>query len=170
MRSRVGVQEHAPCLCGWADDTGRCSWWCRSAGVANGGKEEKSLEESNSFFHFPFYSVGLIQNLQAKVAVHGVKLIIPGLETAVAAAEPSPIQKGLQHILAEICRLELNGNLHSELEQIVTREKMHLQDDPLLNGLLDSSELKTCLDVALENVTSHRMKIVEVSWKPRMGP
>lgn len=104
------------------------------------------------------------------MAVHGVKLIIPGLETAVAAAEPLPIQKGLQHILAEICRLELNGNLHSELEQIVTREKMHLQDDPLLNGLLDSSELKTCLDVALENVTSHRMKIVEVSWKPRMGP
>uniref|UniRef100_A0A8C4V073 Fatty acid synthase n=1 Tax=Falco tinnunculus TaxID=100819 RepID=A0A8C4V073_FALTI len=103
----------------------------------------------------------LIQNLQAKVAVHGVKLVIPGLETAVPAAEFSPIQKGLQHILAEICRLELNGNLYSELEQIVTQEKMHFQDDPLLNGLLDSSELKTCLDVALENTISHRMKIVE---------
>uniref|UniRef100_A0A8C0C408 Fatty acid synthase n=1 Tax=Buteo japonicus TaxID=224669 RepID=A0A8C0C408_9AVES len=103
----------------------------------------------------------LIQNLQAKVAVHGVKLVIPGLKDAVAAAESSPIQKGLQHILAEICRLELNGNLHSELEQIVSQEKMHFQDDPLLNGLLDSSELKTCLDVAVENMTSHRMKIVE---------
>ncbi|KAM9537489.1 fatty acid synthase [Guaruba guarouba] len=103
----------------------------------------------------------LIQNVQAKVAVHGVKLVIPGLETAVAAAESSPIQKGLQHILAEICHLELNGNLSSELEQIVTQEKMHFRDDPLLNGLLDSSELKTCLDVALENMTSHRMKIVE---------
>ncbi|KFZ63512.1 Fatty acid synthase [Podiceps cristatus] len=104
---------------------------------------------------------GLIRNLQAKVAVHGVKLVIPGLETSVAAAKSSPIQKGLQHILAEICHLELNGNLHSELEQIVTQEKMHLQDDPLLNGLLDSSELNTCLDVALENMTSHRIKIVE---------
>ncbi|KAM8991828.1 fatty acid synthase [Ara ararauna] len=103
----------------------------------------------------------LIQNVQAKVAVHGVKLVIPGLETAVAAAESSPIQKGLQHILAEICHLELNGNLSSELEQIVTQEKMHFRDDPLLNGLLDSSELKTCLGVALENMTSHRMKIVE---------
>uniref|UniRef100_A0A8V5HEL3 Fatty acid synthase n=1 Tax=Melopsittacus undulatus TaxID=13146 RepID=A0A8V5HEL3_MELUD len=103
----------------------------------------------------------LIQNVQAKVAVHGVKLVIPGLETAVAAAKSSPVQKGLQHILAEICRLELNGNLSSELEQIVTQEKMHFQDDPLLNGLLDSSELKTCLGVVLENMTSHRMKIVE---------
>uniref|UniRef100_A0A8D0FYE7 Fatty acid synthase n=1 Tax=Strix occidentalis caurina TaxID=311401 RepID=A0A8D0FYE7_STROC len=103
----------------------------------------------------------LIQNLKAKVAVHGVKLVIPGLEAVVAATESSPIQKGLQHILAEICRLELNGNLHSELQQIVTQEKMHFQHDALLNGLLDSSELKTCLDVALENMTSHRMKIVE---------
>ncbi|NXJ82917.1 FAS synthase, partial [Trogon melanurus] len=103
----------------------------------------------------------LIQSLQAKLAVHGVKLVIPGLETTVTAAESPPIQKGLQRILAEICHLELNGNLHSELEQVVTREKMQFQDDPLLNGLLDSSELKTCLDVALENMTSHRMKIVE---------
>lgn len=132
-------------------------------------RKRKTFGKSDSSFNFLFYSIDLILNLQAKVAVHGVKLVIPGLETAVAAAESSPVQKGLQHILAEICRLELNGNLHSELEQIVTREKMHLQDDPLLNGLLDSSELKTCLDVALENMISHRMKIVEVSWKPGMG-
>ncbi|NXG58624.1 FAS synthase, partial [Hemiprocne comata] len=104
---------------------------------------------------------GLIQNLQAKLAVHGVRLVIPELEPEMNASKSSPILKGLQHILTEICRLELNGNLHSELQQIVTREKMHFQDDPLLNGLLDSSELKTCLDVALENMTSHRMKIVE---------
>ncbi|NXC72710.1 FAS synthase, partial [Anhinga anhinga] len=104
----------------------------------------------------------LVRKLQAKVALHGVKLIIPGLETDEEDdAESSPIEKGLNHILAEICRMDLNGNLHSELEQIMTQEKMHLQDDPLLNGLLDSSELKSCLDVALENMTSHRMKIVE---------
>ncbi|KAM9281576.1 fatty acid synthase [Morus bassanus] len=103
----------------------------------------------------------LIRKLQAKVALHGVKLVIHGLETEEDDAESSLIQKGLNHILDEICCMDLNGNLHSELEQIMTREKMHLQDDPLLNGLLDSSELKTCLDVALENMTSHRMKIVE---------
>ncbi|NXG73396.1 FAS synthase, partial [Baryphthengus martii] len=103
----------------------------------------------------------LMKNLQAKVAVHGVKLVIPGLENEVTVAESSPVQKGLQHILAEMCNLELNGNLYSELEQIVTRERKHFQDDPLLNGLLESSELKTCLDVALENMISHRMKIVE---------
>ncbi|NXF89098.1 FAS synthase, partial [Eubucco bourcierii] len=103
----------------------------------------------------------LIQNLQAKVAVHGVRLVVPGLESAEAATVSSVKQKGLQHILAEICNLELNGNLHSELEQIVTREKMHFLDDPLLNGLLDSTELRTCIDVALENMTSRRMKIIE---------
>lgn len=102
--------------------------------------------------------------------MHGVKLVIPGLDAAVAATESSSTQKGLQHILAEICRLELNGNLHSELQQVVIREKMHFQNDPLLSGLLDSAELRTCLDVALENMISHRMKIVEVSWKPGMGP
>ncbi|XP_035424471.1 fatty acid synthase [Cygnus atratus] len=123
--------------------------------------ESNCLSSSAQLHAYLEHCKGLIKNLQAKVAVHGVKLVIHGLETAGAAAGSSPMQKGLQHILAEICRLELNGNLHSELEQIVTQEKMHFQDDPLLSGLLDSSELKTCLDVALENMTSHRMKIVE---------
>ncbi|XP_044275877.1 fatty acid synthase [Varanus komodoensis] len=103
----------------------------------------------------------LIQNLQKKIAKHGVKLAIPGLEMAKPLTKIDPGQKGLLYILAEICRLELNGNLHSELEQVVTREKLHLQEDPLLNGLLDFAELKTCVDVALENITSRRMKIVE---------
>uniref|UniRef100_A0A8B9BZ50 Fatty acid synthase n=1 Tax=Anser brachyrhynchus TaxID=132585 RepID=A0A8B9BZ50_9AVES len=123
--------------------------------------ESNCLSSSAQLHAYLEHCKGLIKNLQAKVAVHGVKLVIHGLETTGAAAGSSPMQKGLQHILAEICRLELNGNLHSELEQIVTQEKMHFQDDPLLSGLLDSSELKTCLDVALENMTSHRMKIVE---------
>lgn len=144
--------------------------WCWSAGVANGGKEEKNFWKILTLsFISPFYSVGLIQKLQSKVAVHGVKLVIPGLENAVAATGSSSTQKGLQHILAEICRLELNGNLHSELQQVVIREKKHFQNDPLLSGLLDSAELRTCLDVALENMISHRMKIVEVSWKPGRG-
>ncbi|XP_010131413.1 PREDICTED: fatty acid synthase, partial [Buceros rhinoceros silvestris] len=123
--------------------------------------ESNCLSSSVHLHAYLEHCKDLIQSLQTKVAVHGVKLVIPGLETVEAASKSSPIQEGLQHILAEICRLELNGNLHSELEQIVTQEKMHLQDDPLLNGLLDSSELKTCLGVALENMISHRMKIVE---------
>nr|XP_020670313.1 fatty acid synthase isoform X1 [Pogona vitticeps]XP_020670321.1 fatty acid synthase isoform X2 [Pogona vitticeps] len=103
----------------------------------------------------------LIKNLQKKIAKHGVKLAIPGLETVKATEQTEPRQKGLVHILAEICRLELNGNLYSELQQVVTREKQHLLEDPLLNGLLDFAELKTCVDVALENITGYRMKIVE---------
>ncbi|NXR31789.1 FAS synthase, partial [Zosterops hypoxanthus] len=125
---------------------------------------ESSCLSSSAHLHaYLDYCKGLIQKLQSKVAVHGVKLVIPGLETAVAATESSSTQKGLQHILAEICRLELNGNLHSELQQVVTREKMHFQNDPLLSGLLDSAELRTCLDVALENMISHRMKIIEAN-------
>ncbi|NWT56328.1 FAS synthase, partial [Erythrocercus mccallii] len=125
---------------------------------------ESSCLSSSAHLHaYLEHCKGLIQNLQSKVAVQGVKLVIPGLESAVPATESSSTQKGLQHILAEICRLELNGNLHSELQQVVTREKMHFQNDPLLSGLLDSAELRTCLDVALENMISHRMKIVEAN-------
>ncbi|XP_026523135.1 fatty acid synthase [Notechis scutatus] len=103
----------------------------------------------------------LIQNLQKKIAKHGVKVAIPGLEALMNSTQAEVEQKGLAHILAEICRLELNGNLYSELEQVVAREKLHLQEDALLNGLLDCAELKTCVDVVLENITSHKMKIVE---------
>ncbi|XP_054249700.1 fatty acid synthase [Indicator indicator] len=123
--------------------------------------ENNCLSSSGHLKTYLNHCKGLIQNLQAKVAVHGVKLVVPGLENAEAVKMSSSMQKGLQHILDEICSLELNGNLHSELEQIVTREKMHFQDDPLLNGLLESTELRTCIDVALENMTSRRMKIVE---------
>uniref|UniRef100_A0A8C2UFP2 Fatty acid synthase n=1 Tax=Coturnix japonica TaxID=93934 RepID=A0A8C2UFP2_COTJA len=123
--------------------------------------ESDCLSSSTQLHAYLEHCKGLIKKLQAKMALHGVKLVIHGLETKGAAVGSPTTQKGLQHILTEICRLELNGNLHSELEQIVTQEKMHLQDDPLLNGLLDSSELKTCLDVAKENTNSHRMKIVE---------
>lgn len=109
-------------------------------------------------------ALGLIQNLQNKVALHGVRLAIPGLETTGTRAETVPAQKGLLYILDKICHLELNGNLYSELDEIVTQEKMHLQEDPLLNGLLDSPELKVCLDLTVENMSNIKMKIVEVSW------
>nr|XP_028572050.1 fatty acid synthase [Podarcis muralis] len=123
---------------------------------------ENGCLSSNAQLHSSFdHCKELIQKLQKKIAKHGVKLAIPGLENIKTSAQTEPEQKGLLHILAEICRLELNGNLYSELEQVVTREKLHLQEDPLLNGLLDFAELKTCVDVALENITSRKMKIVE---------
>nr|XP_025034359.1 fatty acid synthase [Pelodiscus sinensis] len=123
---------------------------------------EKDCLSSEAHLHAHLeHCKGLICNLQEKVAIHGVKLAIPGLETGGASAGPVSMQKGLLHILAEICHLDLNGNLYTELEQIVTREKVHLQDDPLLNALLDYPQLKACVDTALENTASHRMKIVE---------
>ncbi|XP_028912877.2 LOW QUALITY PROTEIN: fatty acid synthase [Ornithorhynchus anatinus] len=110
---------------------------------------------------------GLIKNLQAKVAQHGIELAVPGLEDSEAAppeaAPPEgPPETGLLHLLAEACRLQLNGSLAPELAQMVARERGHLNEDPLLNGLLDCGELKACVDTALENTPGHRMKIVEV--------
>ncbi|XP_019359228.1 PREDICTED: fatty acid synthase isoform X1 [Gavialis gangeticus] len=104
---------------------------------------------------------GLIQNLQNKVALHGVRLAIPGLETTGTRAETVPAEKGLLYILDKICHLELNGNLYSELDEIVTQEKMHLQEDPLLNALLNSPQLKVCLDLTVENTSNIKIKIVE---------
>ncbi|XP_063149333.1 fatty acid synthase [Candoia aspera] len=124
---------------------------------AESGRLASDAKLHSSFEHCKV----LIQNLQKKVAKHGVKMAIPGLETVMSPTQADVEQKGLAHILAEICRLELNGNLYSELEQVVAREKLHLQEDSLLNGLLDCAELKTCVDVVLENITSHKMKIIE---------
>ncbi|XP_029454886.1 fatty acid synthase [Rhinatrema bivittatum] len=104
---------------------------------------------------------GLIRDLQTKVAQHGVKLAIPGLKAAESGPVMESSEKSLLYLLHEICRLELNGNLQSELQEMVNREKECLREDPLINGLLDSSELKACVDTALENRSSHKMKIVE---------
>ncbi|XP_043860025.1 LOW QUALITY PROTEIN: fatty acid synthase [Dromiciops gliroides] len=104
---------------------------------------------------------GLIKTLQAKVAVHGVKLSVPGLTGAPATPSKDPPQKGLSYLLAAASQLQLNGNLSVELGQVVAQEWQHLEEDPLLAGLLDSLELKACVDTALENSTSHKMKVVE---------
>lgn len=61
-----------------------------------------------------------------------------------------------------LCGLELNGNLRSELEQTVQKERDCLLQDPLLNGLLDSQALRHCLDTALENSTPGKLKVLEV--------
>ncbi|XP_074080916.1 fatty acid synthase [Macrotis lagotis] len=105
---------------------------------------------------------GLIQKLQIKVAQHGVKLSVPGLMEAQAAPSKEPPQNGLPYLLAAASQLQLNGNLSVELGQVVVQEWQHLQEDHLLAGLLDSLELKACVDTALENSTSNKMKVVEV--------
>ncbi|WP_205687927.1 hypothetical protein, partial [Ciceribacter ferrooxidans] len=95
------------------------------------------------------------RELTHKVAQHGLKLEIPGLQPQgqrqIKDLDGSSPDKGLLRVLTEICNLELNGNLHSELEVTLTKESEQLRDDSLLNGLLASSDLKVCLDTVLEN-------------------
>uniref|UniRef100_A0A672N4K5 Fatty acid synthase n=1 Tax=Sinocyclocheilus grahami TaxID=75366 RepID=A0A672N4K5_SINGR len=105
---------------------------------------------------------GLVQRLQRKLANQGVKISIPGLEGATESQLiGAEAEKGLLRLLSVLCGLELNGNLRSELEQTVEKERDCLLQDPLLNGLLDSQALRHCLDTALENSTPGKLKVVE---------
>ncbi|XP_030061052.1 fatty acid synthase [Microcaecilia unicolor] len=123
--------------------------------------ESECLSSSSTLHAVLENCKGMIRDLQIKMAQHGVKLAIPGLNATESGPVTEPSEKSLLYLLHQICRLELNGNLHSELQEMVNREKACLQEDPLINGLLDSLALKACLDTALENRSSHRMKIVE---------
>uniref|UniRef100_A0A665X8P4 Fatty acid synthase n=1 Tax=Echeneis naucrates TaxID=173247 RepID=A0A665X8P4_ECHNA len=106
---------------------------------------------------------GLIHRLQKKLALHGVKLSIPGLEGESDSPMPSPepSQPGLERLLAVLCSLELNGSLHSELEQTVEKERACLLQDSLLQGLLDNPTLRHCLDIAMENSMPGKIKVLE---------
>lgn len=107
---------------------------------------------------------GLIHRLQRKLALHGVKLSIPGLEGVSDSPLPSlePSEPGLVQLLTLLCGLELNGNLRSELEQVVERERACLLQDALLRGLLDNPALRHCLDIAMENSNPGKIKVLEV--------
>lgn len=94
------------------------------------------------------------------VAQQGIKMVVPGLDGAQAPQEAP--QQGLPRLLATACQLQLNGNLQMEMGQILAQERALLCDDPLLSGLLNSPALKACVDTALENMTSLKMKVVEV--------
>lgn len=80
--------------------------------------------------------------------------------------ESPPIQDlsspDLVRLLSLLCELELNGNLHSELEQVVMKEQACLLQDSLLHGLLDDPALRHCLDLTMENCTPGKIKVVEV--------
>nr|XP_019963310.1 PREDICTED: fatty acid synthase-like [Paralichthys olivaceus] len=106
---------------------------------------------------------GLIHRLQQKLAPHGVKLSIPGLQVESDSPFPclEPSQPGLPRLLALLCALELNGNLQSELEQLVEKERACLLQDSLLQGLLNNHALRHCLDIALENSIPGKIKVLE---------
>ncbi|TNN50607.1 Fatty acid synthase [Liparis tanakae] len=105
----------------------------------------------------------LTQRLQKKLASHGVKLSIPGLqgESDGPLPSPEPSEPSLVRLLALLCGLELNGNLQSELEQTVEKERACLLQDGLLQGLLDSPALRHCLDTTVENSTPGKIKVLE---------
>ncbi|XP_024206531.1 fatty acid synthase isoform X2 [Pan troglodytes] len=103
---------------------------------------------------------GLAQALQTKVTQQGLKMVVPGLDGAQIPRDPS--QQELPRLLSAACRLQLNGNLQLELAQVLAQERPKLPEDPLLSGLLDSPALKACLDTAVENMPSLKMKVVEV--------
>ncbi|XP_070847252.1 fatty acid synthase [Chaetodon trifascialis] len=106
---------------------------------------------------------GLIYRLQQKLAPHGVKLSIPGLQGQSDGPLPSPepSEPSMVRLLALLCGLEMNGNLRSELEQTVEKERACLLQDSLLRGLLDSPALRHCLDTAVENSTPGKIKVLE---------
>ncbi|XP_071781118.1 fatty acid synthase [Centroberyx gerrardi] len=106
---------------------------------------------------------GLIHKLQRKLAPQGVKLSIPGLQgvSDCPLPSPEPSEPGLVRLLALLCGLELNGNLRSELEQTVEKERVCLLQDGLLQGLLDGPALRHCLDTAMENTTPGKIKVLE---------
>ncbi|XP_039332582.1 fatty acid synthase [Saimiri boliviensis] len=103
---------------------------------------------------------GLVQALQTKVAQQGLKMAVPGLDGAQDPQDPP--RQALPQLLSAACRLQLNGNLQLELAQLLAQERSELPEDPLLSGLLDSPALKACVDTALENMPSLKMKVVEV--------
>ncbi|XP_073540254.1 fatty acid synthase [Phyllobates terribilis] len=124
--------------------------------------EENCLRDNNDLYSLLEQCTDKICELESKVAQHGLQLNIPRIKRAHKNKKLSPSpDHGLLHVLTEICNLELNGNLHSELEETLTQKNNQLQDDPLLNGLLTSPYLKTCLDTVLENSNPHKMKIIE---------
>ncbi|MEQ2203531.1 hypothetical protein XENOCAPTIV_000317, partial [Xenoophorus captivus] len=106
----------------------------------------------------------LIHRLQRKLAPHGVQLPVSGLPGDSTDCPPSQeVSKPcLERLLMLLCELELNGNLRSELEQLVVKEQTCLLQDGLLHGLLEDPVLRHLLDISIENCTPGRIKVLEV--------
>ncbi|XP_075072878.1 fatty acid synthase [Mixophyes fleayi] len=127
--------------------------------------EDECLQDDTDLQSLLEQCTDKIYELESKVAQHGLKIGIPSTKTPRRAQREKKMSNstdhGLLHVLTEICNLELNGNLHSELEETLLQKNNQLRDDPLLNGLLNSPNLKTCLDTVLENSNAKKMKIIE---------
>ncbi|XP_028740769.1 fatty acid synthase [Peromyscus leucopus] len=116
--------------------------------------EAECLSESTALQRELRLCKDLAQALQTKATQHGLKLTVPG-------PEDSP-QQALPRLLAAACQLQLNGNLQLELGEALAQERVLLPEDPLMSGLLNSQALKACIDTALENLPTLKMKVVEV--------
>ncbi|XP_072311635.1 fatty acid synthase [Eucyclogobius newberryi] len=106
---------------------------------------------------------GLIHNLQLKLKTHGVTLSVPGVDGDLVSPIPSPVptEGGLPRLLALLCALELNGNLESEIQQLVEKERSSLLHDPLIHSLLRDPAFRHCLDTALENSRPGKLRVIE---------
>lgn len=131
--------------------------------------ESNTLSTFSNAFSNSLYCLhtGLIRRLQLKLAHHGVKLSIPGLQGESDGPVPSHehTEPSLVRLLALLCGLELNGNLNSELQQLVEKEQSCLLQDSLLLGLLDNQALRHCVDICMENSTPGKIKVLEVGLK-----
>lgn len=157
----MGLHWLGVALCCVLPAPGCCSSSCglvlwTSWGMGLGSWLE-ALEE-----HRPFPLPDLAQALQTKATQHGLKLTVPG-------PEDSP-QHALPRLLAAACQLQLNGNLQLELGEALAQERVLLPEDPLMSGLLNSQALKACIDTALENLPTLKMKVVEVGAGKVDGP
>ncbi|XP_034049139.1 fatty acid synthase [Thalassophryne amazonica] len=125
--------------------------------------ETDCLKASSNLTEQLNISKGLISRLQQHLAPHGVTLSIPGLEGVSDCPLPCPevCQPGIVQLLSLLCSLDLNGTLWSDLVQTLEKERMSLLQDSLLHGLLDGPELRHCLDITKENITTSRIKVLE---------
>lgn len=105
----------------------------------------------------------LIHNLKLKLKPHGLTLSVPGIDDMSDSPvfRDVPSEGGVLRLLALLCALELNGNLESEIQQLVQREKSSLVHDPLIHGLLKDTAFRHCLDTALENSRPGKLRVTE---------
>ncbi|KAK7919517.1 hypothetical protein WMY93_010801 [Mugilogobius chulae] len=120
-------------------------------------KENKQLSDQMNLCN------GLMYNLQLKLKAHGVTQSVPGVDCVSTSSIPStvPSEDGLPRLLALLCGLELNGNLESEMQQLVEKEQSCLIHDPLIQGLLRDTAFRHCLDTALENSRPGKLRVIE---------
>ncbi|CAJ0958992.1 unnamed protein product [Ranitomeya imitator] len=91
--------------------------------------EENCLRDNNDLYSLLEQCTDKICELESKVAQHGLQLNIPRVKRAHRNKKLSTSpDHGLLHVLTEICNLELNGNLHSELEETLTQKNNQLQE------------------------------------------